>query len=105
MNNYDAGDSVRMDVLFTDAGGTPADPTLVVLNIVPPPQRFAGVPGTVQYTYASGSITKASVGSYYYDMIPVPSGTYGFWTYYFSGSGDVNAVFQGAFGVRQGVTP
>ena len=53
------------------------------------------------YDYASGSIVRQSAGSYTFDINPLPSGTPGVWRYSYVGSGALNAMFQGAFAVRQ----
>jgi len=101
MNSYDAGDPVRLVGTFTNVGGTLTDPTTIALRIWPPAQ-FGGVtPGTLAYDYASGSIVRQSAGSYTFDINPLPSGTPGVWRYSYVGSGALNAVFQGAFAVRQ----
>jgi hypothetical protein len=101
MNSYDAGDPIRLIGTFVNSSSAMADPTSVFLHIVPPTQFGAVVPGTIQYTYASGSITKATTGSYYFDINPIPSGTYGVWTYGYNGTGALNAAFVGQFMVRQ----
>lgn len=102
MNSYDQGDPIRVVGTFTDYVGTATDPTTVTLRLYPPVQWGANVPGTLFYDYASGSITKATTGSYYFDINPLPQGTWGVWQYTYQGSGAVNAAFQGAFNVRQG---
>lgn len=101
MNSYDAGDPVRLIGTFVNVSGAMADPTSVFLHIVPPIQPGAIVPGTSVYTFVSGSITKAAVGSYYFDINPIPSGTWGVWTYGYNGTGSLNAAFVGQFMLRQ----
>lgn len=93
MNSYDVGDSIRLIVTFTNTGGTLTDPTAITLIIAP------GTAGTITYTYADGSITRAAAGSYYRDLLPIP-GTAGFWTYRWEATGDVIAAVETQFFVR-----
>jgi uncharacterized cupin superfamily protein len=99
MNSYDAGDPVRLQGTFQNSGGTLVTPGAVTLHLVPPVQGKV-VPGTVEYTLAQGSLTAPSAGTVYRDLLPVPSGTWGVWTYSFVGSGPY-AVFVDQFFVRQ----
>lgn len=101
MDAYDAGDPIRLLGTFTNVGGTLTAPTSVYLHIVPPNQG-GQILGTVEYTLAQGSIQQAAAGSYYYDINPLPSGTWGVWTYVYVGTGALNAAFTGQFFVRQG---
>jgi len=101
MNSYDAGDPIRLIGTFVNVAGAMTDPTSIFLHIVPPAQFGAVVPGTVRYDYASGSLTRAVAGSYYFDLNPIPVGTYGVWTYGYNGTGALNAAFVGQFMVRQ----
>lgn len=102
MNSVYAGDSLRLVGTFQNAGGTLTAPTTVALTLVPPVQWGGVVPGTVTYTLAQGSVQQAAAGSYYYDLLTVPAGTYGVWRTYWAGSGDVNAVAMQQFNVYQG---
>lgn len=102
MNSYDAGDSIRLIGTFTTLDGTPVDPTAVYLRIVPPAQFGGIVPGTTVGSYdgGAGHLTRATQGSYFYDITPLPSGTPGVWTYEYRGTGVVQAAFVGQFMVR-----
>lgn len=100
MDSYDAGDPIRLIGTFQNSGGTPTTPGAVSLFVIPPVQFRARVPGTVEYTLAQGSVQVAAAGSVYYDILPIPSGTYGVWDYSFVGSGPY-AAFTGQFFVRQ----
>lgn len=99
MNSYDAGDPIRLIGTFQNSGGTPTTPGAVTLYVIPPNQGQV-VPGSVSYTLAQGSVQVAAAGSVYYDILPIPSGTWGVWTYSYVGSGPY-AAFVGQFFVRQ----
>ncbi len=101
MNSYDVGDAVRLVGTFTNTGGTLTDPTGVTLVLRPPVQPGALVPGTLAYTYASGSVAKQATGSYTFDLSPLPVGTWGRWQYTWVGTGAVVAAAAGQFNVRQ----
>lgn len=99
MKSYDAGDPIRLIGTFANSGGTMVTPGAVSLFIIPPVQGQR-VLGSTSYTLASGSIQVAATGSVYYDILPLPAGTWGVWTYSYVGSGPY-AAFVGQFFVRQ----
>lgn len=99
-NPYHQQSNVRFVGTFVNAGGTLIDPAAVTLTLYPARQLHGIIPGTVVYTYTSGSITQQSTGSYTYDMSPIPSGTYGVWTQQWAGS-NPNIVFTGQVFVYQ----
>jgi hypothetical protein len=99
MNSYDQGDPVRLIGTFLNSAGAMTTPGAVTLYLVPPVQGKV-VPGSVTYTLAQGSIQVAAAGSVYYDLLPLPSGTWGVWSYSFVGSGPY-AAFVDQFFVRQ----
>lgn len=98
-NPYHQQSNVRFSGTFVNAGGTLIDPAAVTLTLYPPVQLHGIIPGTVRYTYVSGSITRQSLGSYTYDMSPIP-GTYGVWTQQWAGSAP-NIVYTGQVFVYQ----
>jgi hypothetical protein len=102
MNAYDAGDPIRLIGTFLNSAGAMTTPGAVTLYIIPPARPYAAVPGSVTYTLAQGSIQVAAAGSVYYDILPIPSGTWGVWSYSFVGSGPY-AAFTDQFFVRQEV--
>lgn len=99
-NSYQPGGNVRLIGTFQNSGGTLVDPATVTLTLVPPVQLHGRIPGTVTYTYASGSVQQAVAGSYYYDLNPIPAGTPGVWTAIWTGSAP-NVVFIGQVNVYQ----
>lgn len=101
MNSFVPGAPIRLIGTFQNVSGALADPTSIYLHILPPAQFGAIVPGTVEYTYASGSIIKATTGSYYFDLNPIPYGTYGVWTYAYNGTGALISAFVDQFFVQQ----
>jgi hypothetical protein len=92
MTIYDVGDSVRLDVDFTDLDGAAADPTAISLVIRNP----KGVRAT--YTYAGGHVTRTGTGAYYYDTTANEPGT---WHYKWTGTGALVVGEQGRFEVRR----
>lgn len=90
---YDVGSLVRTSAAFTNASGTAADPTTIVL-------RFANLVATpTVWTYlGTGSIVKDSTGNYHADLdtTALP----GEWRYRWIGTGAVQAAGDGAFQVR-----
>ncbi len=100
-NSYYPGGNVRLIGTFTNTGGTLVDPATVTLVLTPQVQPYAVIPGTSVYTFASGSVQQASTGSYYFDLNPIPLGTYGVWTYTWIGSAP-NVVFERQINIYQG---
>ena len=99
-NSYDEKDPIRLIGTFVNISGVMTDPSAVYLYLVPPAQGKV-VPGTIEYTYAQGSLTRAAAGSFYRDLNPLGPGTWGVWTYSYVGTGNLNAAFAGQFFVRQ----
>lgn len=65
---HQTGESLRLTATITDTAGAAADPTTVVISIAKPD-------GTLDIDEAA--MTKADVGSYYYDYtIATDEGTY-----------------------------
>src|SRR5690242_12498095 len=94
MNDYSVGDLIRLSVSFTDSSDQAADPTTVTCLVK---RRYQLPPVTTStYTYAGGTVTKASTGSYYVDFTPT---TEGIWDYRWVATGTVVAADEGAFNV------
>ena len=98
MNSYIAGSLVTVSATFTNASGTPTDPTTVTLQVG---RLGSGVSvstysgGTTTGTYA---ITKVSTGNYAanIDTTSLPQAQ---WTYEWYGSGTLQAINYGVFAV------
>lgn len=99
-NSYHQQGNVRLIGTFVNAGGTMIDPDAVSVTLYPPSLLHGIVPGTVRYTYVSGSISRAAQGSYYLDLSPIPAGTYGVWTHQWAGSSP-NIVYTGQINIYQ----
>jgi len=87
----DIGDQVRSTVTFT-LDGVSTDPTTIVRKIKDP----AGTETTV--TVPDASVTKASDGVYYSDIVATMAGTY---YVRWNGTGTVVAAAESSFVVRQ----
>jgi hypothetical protein len=83
------GDTPRLSNIFSVAG-TPTDPTLISLAVTDPSAN------TDTYTYAAGTVTKASTGSYYKDVTVDEDGV---WKYTWTGTGTAADVVAGSFTV------
>lgn len=103
-NSYNPSGAVRLIGTFVTLTGTYVDPATVTLVLSWPAQWGGIAPGTAQYTYASGSVQKAAVGSYYYDFSPLPVGTPGVWTQTWIGSAP-NVAFVGQVNIYQEPVP
>ena len=89
--SYYVGDALRFSCEFTDMDDTATDPTTVTLLLESPS-------GTVTtLTHGAGEITRASVGSYYYDRLVDESGL---WEWRWVGTGAVQRARQGRFYVK-----
>ena len=62
MRNVDVGDVVRVYAKFR-SGGSYVDPGAVAIRIQDPSGNETG-----PFTYAGGTVSKASTGIYYYDL-------------------------------------
>lgn len=80
---YDIGTLVQMAAQFSAPGGSPADPTDVVLYVKPPSGP------TQQYTFSGAQVQKNGVGNFFYNLLANISGT---WTYKFQGTGAVEVT-------------
>jgi hypothetical protein len=84
-NVYDIGQEVRYYGTFQDTGGTAYDPGTVNLLFIPPGQG-----GTYfSWTGVNGSITKQSVGTFYFDYRHVAGG---YTVYGWEGTGTINVA-------------
>jgi hypothetical protein len=92
MNSYNVGDQVRLTATFADSDAAPADPTTVTCLVK---RRYQIVPTTTTYTYPD-TITKASTGVYYIDVVPSDEGI---WDYRWVATGTVVAAEEGSFNV------
>lgn len=90
---YDVGDQVRLSLTLANSGGTAVDPTTLALTVKP------GNGTATTYTYAAGSITKSTTGSYYVDYT-VPSHSGGTYYYKWLAAGSAIGMAQGSFAVR-----
>jgi len=81
VNEYPYNQTVRLSALFT-VDEIPTDPSQVILFI----QRPDDTEST--YYYSSGSVSRLSTGSYYYDLLPNDTGI---WYYRWEGEGVVAA--------------
>lgn len=81
-NSYPKGKTIRISGAYA-VSGVATDPTTAVLAIETP----AGVETT--YTYAAGTVTKASTGNFYKDIVLSESGYY---KYRWTGTGAVADV-------------
>ena len=78
-NTYDIGDTIRLTATFTVSDAV-TDPTTITLKVKDPV-------GTItSYTYAAGTVTKASTGVYTKDIALTLSGPY---FYRWEGTGTV----------------
>ena len=94
MNLYLAGDLVTVTATFTNSASVVADPSTITLKV--------GRKGTAEttYTYGSGSvITRVSTGVYQAN-IDTTSYAQGQYTYFWVGTGAVQAVNDGVFAVQ-----
>lgn len=92
MNEYTAGNLIRITVAFTAVTpAAPIDPTTVVLNLKSPD-------GTVQVL--TQSIVRDSLGQYHADFLPTQVGVH---IYEWEGSGVVQVASLGQFLVSQGL--
>lgn len=92
MTLYDIGDSVRLDVVFTDRDGVVTDPSTITLLVRSP----KGTKST--YTYAGGQVQRSGTGAYYYDITASEAGT---WRYSFTGSGALVVSEETRFEVQR----
>lgn len=83
MNTYQIDTQVQLSAVFTNASGTPVDPTDVVLYLMPPGQVVE------QFTYSGGQITKTATGNYAYTMETTAPGQ---WLYKWQGTGTVEVT-------------
>ncbi len=95
VNLYDLGDVATVSAVFTDDGGTAADPTTVTASVRAPDNTVTA------YTVTPGEIVKDSVGHYHLDIACTQSGDY---FYRFVGVGAVTAARPGTFTVRPSTT-
>lgn len=91
MFTCDVGDVPAIKTVFTDANGTVIDPTTITLYLKPP----TGAVGT--YTYASGSVSKLSAGTYSYNGTATAAG---YWSVRWVGDGAAVAAEQSIYFVR-----
>ena len=93
-DDIDIGDIYRVSVPFTDADGTPQDPTTVKMFFRKPDAT------RVTYTYLTDAeLVRDDVGKYHVDLTIDQSGT---WTYRFEGaSGPVTAADEETFDVKE----
>lgn len=71
MANYDHGDLVRIEGVFTTAAGVALDPTAVICEVI--------APGGTKTTYTYGTdlaLVKDSTGNYHLDISVAVPGTY-----------------------------
>lgn len=92
MNDYTAGNLIRITVAFTAVATTALiDPTTVILNLKSPD-------GTIQSL--ATSIVRDSVGTYHADFLPTQVGIH---IYEWEGTGVVQVASLGQFLVSQGL--
>lgn len=89
---FDIGDVVRIQTAVTDSGGTLVDPSEVLLYLHMP----SGSVGT--YTYSSGSVSRQSAGTYYYNGTATASG---YWNTRWVGTGAADFGDQSRYFVRR----
>lgn len=94
-NSYPPGSLVRVDVTFTNSGGTPTDPSAITLEIRTP----AGTNTTLVYGVDLG-LVRDSAGVYHSDIQADLEGT---WHYRFEGTGNVRAANDGRFYITDSV--
>ncbi len=92
---YDKGDLIRCSAAFTDAGGSAADPDVIIFKFTTPP----GV--TTTYIYDTDvELVKDSTGNYHVDVDGNAEGT---WHYRFHSTGSGQAADESLFQVDPGV--
>lgn len=83
MNEYPITSAVHMSATFTNSAGNPADPTAVTFRLRLPNGTL------VNYTYGTDAqLTKDSTGVY---SVIYTASAAGIYTYYFRGTGAVQA--------------
>lgn len=88
MYRFDWGDLARFSVSFTDAAGTPTDPTTVTIRLLHPD-------GATETTYAYGTdaaLVRDDVGAYHADYL---IDAVGYWGWRWEGTGAVQAAVEG----------
>ena len=91
-NTYDIGDLVRCSVTFTNAAGTPTDPTAIIGEFQDPSGN------ETSYTHGVDvELVKDDTGDFHFDVVIDESG---YWFYRFAGTGTVVAAAECFFIVR-----
>lgn len=93
--SYTVGTTVKVSCTFAVAS-TLTDPTSVTLKVKDPGAN------TDTYTYAGGSVTKASTGSYYKSIVPDEAGV---WHFQWIGTGAAAGLREGSFEVFTAEVP
>jgi hypothetical protein len=85
------GDVVRITGSFYNLAGALADPTTITINVTPK--------GAAKqtFTYAGGTVSKASTGVYYVDFAVTRGGVH---QYRIAGTGTPTKATQGSFSVE-----
>lgn len=85
-NTYDVDTNIVLSTQFTNASGNPVDPDDVYLFILLPD-------GCTQrsYTLSNGQITRASIGSYYFELTLDIAGR---WRYRWRGTGNAEVASE-----------
>lgn len=98
MNSYDIGDLVRITGAFVNITNVPTDPTAVILRLLSP----LGSSSILNYPHTPTEVSKASVGSYYYDLLITEKGI---WRYRWEGTGAVQTAGENQLSVRRQLVP
>lgn len=92
INVYQKGDLARISGVFKNAAGVATDPTTVSFKYVKP----SGIIVSLAYP-ADAAVVRNSAGDFYVDISVNEPGT---WFYRFIGTGAVQVVEEGQFGVE-----
>lgn len=88
-NEYDKGDVVRCSATFTNAAGTPIDPTAVIFKFKTPASAIT------TYTYGvDAELVKDDTGDYHVD---IDANAVGVWAYRFYSTGTGQAADEDIF--------
>ena len=92
INVYQEGDIARISGVFKNAAGAATDPTTVSFKYINP----SGTVVTLVYL-TDAALVRSSAGDFYVDININEPGT---WFYRFIGTGAVQVVEEGQFGVE-----
>lgn len=92
MSVYEIGQLARLEVIFQDINGNPADPTTVSVLVQSPD-------GT-QVNYNPPDVVRDETGSYHFDLLVLQAGSY---LYQWNGTGVLVAVQEGSITVAESI--